>query len=497
MMNREQHFPLGTRTLLAAQVLGVAGGLALPWTLEAEDKDLTVLERRVDALTRQLEQAQQELAAAQAEAKSTGEKSTAAAGNIDQQAVAIDATASAEESAPAEESVSATSEPQSTKIKFGPLTVGGAVRVNYIRGSYTDTSDGPSRGGDGGNFELDTYRINLSLDHGQTIGKLEYRWYNGYNFLHTGWLGYQFDDDSQLQVGVTRVPFGPGPYGVSQSWFFDQHYYVGLADDQDFGIKYLTRRGSWDLDLAYFYSSEGNWNGASADSARYSYDAVKWDSALDSDGNLIAAPVNGYSERNQFNLRAIYNLDDPVMPTELGISLQYGQLKGRRVDDGHHWAASVHMVNHFGGFTLASQLTRYQIHIDDNNPWGTDTLIPMGAYDFAWPVATKAWIPALSLSYKYDTPRIGWLDYVLPYLEYSNIIKDEDAFNDSQMAILGAAWASGGWYIYSDLAYSDGNYFIGNDGDNYSNIYHGVGDFGVDGNDDWNYRFNINFGYYF
>ena len=63
--------------------------------------------------------------------------------------------------------------------------------------------------------------------------------------------------------------------------------------------------------------------------------------------------------------------------------------------------------------------------------------------------------------------------------------------------MLGSAWASGGWYIYTDLAYSDGNLFVGNEGDDYANIYQGVGDFGVDGNDDWNYRFNINFGYYF
>jgi hypothetical protein len=121
----------------------------------------------------------------------------------------------------------------------------------------------------------------------------------------------------------------------------------------------------------------------------------------------------------------------------------------------------------------------------------------MGAYDFAWPVATKAWIPAISLSYKLETPGIPWLDYVLPYLEYSSIVKDARAFNDSQMWTLGAAWARGGWYIYSDFVYSDGNYFIGDDGDDYSNIYRGVGDFGVTGNDKWNYRFNINLGYYF
>jgi hypothetical protein len=484
----------GCQTGALAQRLAIAGALLFPLSVAAESDAVDSLEKRVDELSRQLEQAKEELAAAKAEQQATGRQAVATEG---EQAVETPAVVEEEGVAPAEEQVAAAAEPESTKIQFGPLTIGGAMRINYIRGDYVDTSDGPSRGGDGGNFELDTFRINMSLDHDEIIGKLEYRWYNGYNFLHTGWLGYELDAVSQIQVGVTRVPFGPGPYGVSQSWFFDQHYYVGLSDDMDFGVKYVTQRGNWDLDLAYFYSSEGNWNGASADSARYSYDAVKWTSALDQDGNVVSAPLNGYEERNQFNLRAIYNFDPFAIQTNLGFSLQYGQLNGKRADDGHHWAGSLHMVNQLGNFKLATQLTRYKIDIDDDNLLGTDELIPMGAYDFAWPVATKAWIPAVSLSYRYDTPRIGWLDYVLPYLEYSNIVKDEDDFNDSQMVTLGAAWASGGWYIYSDLVYSNGNYFVGDEGDNFSNIFAGVGDFGVDGNDRWNYRFNLNFGYYF
>ena len=458
-------------TVLIALMTGMT---SLSPSVHAKSADVAALERRVAELNQELERAKADLVVAKQE-KNAAQK----------------------QAAEAEAELDSRGEPEPAKIKVGPVTIGGAMRVNYILGSYSGGGSGPSRGGDGGNFELDTFRINLSLDYEQFLGKLEYRWYNGYNFIHTGWLGYEFEDGSQIQAGVLRKPFGPGPYGISQSWFFDQHYYVGLADDMDLGIKYVTQRGNWDMDFAYFYSSEWNGNGTSEDSARYGYDAVKWRSALEQNGNVVSAPVNGYEERNQFNVRAIYGFDDVAVPTDLGVSLQYGQLKGQRADDGHDWAASAHMVNQLDNFKLASQITRYEIDIDDDNPWGTDTLIPMGAYDFAWPVATKAWIPAVSLSYKYETQQIPWLDYVLPYLEYSSIIKDESDFNDSQMWILGAAWAKGGWYIYSDMAYSNGNYFVGNDGDDYSNILDGVGDFGVDGNDKWNYRFNVNFGYYF
>jgi hypothetical protein len=381
-------------------------------------------------------------------------------------------------------------------ITLGPVTIGGAMRINYIYGDYAKVGDAPQRGGNGGNVELDTFRINANLEYKQWIGALEYRWYDGYNFLHTGWLGYAFDESSQIEVGVTRVPFGPGPYGVSQSWFFDQHYYLGLADDPDLGVKYLTQWGDWELAFAYFFSSEANGNGASSDSARYGYDVVKWKSAIEPNGDVVEAPVNGYEERNQFNLRAIYQLEDVPVPTNVGFSAQWGELDGKRAEDGHHWALSGHMVNTLGNFTLATQLTRYDFDIDHDS-LGSAKLLPLGAFDFAWPAATQAWIPAVSLSYRIDTPGIPWLGYILPYLEYSSVIKDDNEFNNSDLFIVGSAWASGGWYIYSDLAYSNGNLFVGGTDDNYSNIYDGVGDFGANGNDRWNYRFNLNLGYYY
>lgn len=460
--------PLADRHLLRMYLSGLAlwYWLALALPAAAVQPSVAELEARVESLNRQLAEANAQLADARARADA------------------------------AETELADTRDMLGEGIRLGPVTIGGAMRVNYIYGDYDKVGDAPQRGGNGGNVELDTFRINASLRYHQFIGQLEYRWYNGYNFLHTGWLGYEFDDSSQLQAGVTRVPFGPGPYGVSQSWFFDQHYYVGLADDMDFGVKYLTRRGNWQFDFAYFISSEGNWNGASVDSARYSYDAVRWKSAIEPDGDVVESAVNGYDERNQFNFRAIYQFDSASLPTDLGISMEWGELDGKRADDGHHWAVSGHMINRLGNFTLASQLTRYEFNVDDGS-LGGDELVPLGAYDFAWPVASRAWIPAVSLSYRLDTPGIPWLDYVLPYLEYSNIVKDDSEFNDSQMLILGSAWARGGWYIYSDLAYSNGNLFVGNEGDNYSNIDDGVGDFGVVGNDRWNYRFNLNLGYYY
>jgi len=359
----------------------------------------------------------------------------------------------------------------------GKLKVGGAVRVNYVAGDYPENGAASRASEDGGDFSLDTFRVNLDYTNDKLIGKLEYRWYSGYNFLHTGWMGYNFTENSQLQVGVNRVPFGPGPYGVSQSWLFDQHYYLGLSDDMDLGVKFSSGAGSLSYDIAYYYSDEGTFTGATKDSARYSYDVV------DESGN-------GYEERNQFNLRVINHFDGAIA-TDLGVSLQYGELKSRGPqDDGDHQAYSVHMVNKWQGFTLASQLTRFKFDVDSKQALGTDDLVQMGAYDFPSTAAAEGWIPAISLSYYREVPALPWLDYMIPFVEYSSVVKDESNFNDSEMITLGSAWGHGGWYIYTELAYSNGNEFVGGDT--------AFGDrLGANADDDWLKRFNINWGYYF
>jgi hypothetical protein len=385
----------------------------------------------------------------------------------------------------------------------GTWKIGGAIRANYTLGDYTDPNPGVGgTRGDSGTISLDTFRINVDYANGDFVGKFEYRLYPGYRgsnqdsyqFPHTAWIGYNLENGAQIQAGINRVPFGPGAYGISQSWFFDQHYYVGLADDMDLGIKYTTTIGGIKLDLAYYISDEGSWVGEyfSSDSVRYSYDVVN-ESGM------------GYEESNQLNLRLRKTLElaDGVA-SEVGVSLQYGELESNGPQsDGDHYAASVHAVTTMNNWKLATQLTRYSYDVDAGQPMGTDKLVQFGAFDFATLVAAKAWVAGASLSYYLETKSLPWLDYVIPYVEYSSILKDASGFNDSDLFTIGAAWGRGGWYIYSEFAWSNGNDFVGNLG--------GYGDsgpadldgrfssnrFGSNPAEDWQYRFNLNFGYYF
>lgn len=387
-------------------------------------------------------------------------------------------------------------------FQIGDLKVGGAIRANYIYGDYaSDGTGNPQRGDNDGNFELDTFRVNLDYKRDQWLGKVEYRFYDGYNFLHTGWVGYQFNPDSQLQVGVNRVPFGVGPYGPSNNYFFDMNYYVGLSDDMDLGAKYSTRLGDLNLDVAYYYRAEPKGLGNSRNSARYSYDIVE-----------EGTPYAYYKEVHQFNVRAIYPILGNSLPTDVGVSLQYGLLDAdtRFAEDSSAYAGAVHSKTTLGNWALKLQLTRYDYDAKykpgATNGGGlqlSNDLIAMGAFDFAWPVATKGTIPAVALSYTWSAP-VDFIDSITFYNDYSVLLKDGTSangtdFKDSTMNVTGMAIASGGWYIYVDYALSDGNLFIGNKGDSYSAVYENasVGDFGADVNNAWEYRFNINFGYYF
>lgn len=379
-----------------------------------------------------------------------------------------------------------------------PVNVGGALGLNWVYGDYSD-----DRGENLGAMRLEIFRLNADLKYDNVTGRVEYRYYNepsyDYSMMHTAWLGYSTDRLGTVRAGIVRAPFGPGNYGISSSWFFDQHYYVGLIDDMDLGVRWTKSIGDLTVDIAYFLEDEGHWDGSSVDSARYSYDPVLWTESVTSDGTIGwgEAPEHGFTEDGQINVRAEYAIDGFG---DIGASVQYGRLKGQNVgsSSADHFAASVHGATTFGNIKVASQLSYYEYDIANTPPWGTVDLIPMGAFNFAWPVATEAWIPSISLQYQgIDTSGFEELHSVTPYLEWSSIVKQQDDFNDSSLVTLGAVWSWAGWYIYTDLAFSNGNFFVGNEGDAYGNVFNGVGDFGANGNDRWNTRFNVNIRHYF
>lgn len=443
--------------------------VAAPQARCAESDDAEALRKRIRDLERELAEARNRLSAIEAPAAPDPSPSADSP---------MDAAASLEPADPAD-----------PEFRIGRLHFGGAMRVNYVLGDYrSDGGSGPQRSGDGGNFELDIFRLNLDYNPERSgfTAKSEYRFLDGYNFAHTAWAGWRFEDDSLLRVGLNRVPFGAGPYGTSHNWFFDQGYYVGLTDDMDVGLSYTRSDGPWTLDFGYYAAAEPNFFGDSTDSARYSYDIVD-----------NGSPHAHYRERHQVNVRGIHRLVLGEEHTlDLGASLQAGLLKAdpRFASDSHQLAAAIHATWRRGPWEVVGQLSAWDYAADYHPGSGlSDSLIGMGAYDFENPVASRALLPALGIAYTWETGHLGWLDSITFYNDFSVILKDGSdpagaRLNDSVLNVLGMSFSRDNWLIYCDWAWSNGNYFVGDKS---------FTDFGANAGQRWQWRLNLNFGYYY
>ncbi|HBX64695.1 MAG TPA: hypothetical protein DEG32_00490, partial [Balneolaceae bacterium] len=85
------------------------------------------------------------------------------------------------------------------------LDIGGALRLNFFHTDY-----GGDKNPNDTQFTFDTWRINV---HGEKDGvgiNFEYRFYPTFNthFIKQGWFYYNFSERTNLQVGITQVPFG-------------------------------------------------------------------------------------------------------------------------------------------------------------------------------------------------------------------------------------------------------------------------------------------------
>jgi hypothetical protein len=354
-----------------------------------------------------------------------------------------------------------------------------AVRVNLFRKSWVTGSEKSKA-------EFDTIMLGLDASHGQVLTSWQYRFYDGYNMLHHGYVGYRFDDNSEVQIGVHQKPFGLLPY-ASHNYFFNLTYYVGLEDDYDLGAKLILDRKPFDLQFAYYLRDEGSYAGDSIDSARYSYDIVDTDASELGAAGVTTPRTN--QERNQLNARLAYTIEHTdVGSTEIGCSAEWGQIRNDTTDrSGDHWAAAVHLNGNYDRFNLQLQAARFSNH-PENPPGQDDRFIVRGAYDAPYKVAAEGWLFVANLAYKLpvEGPPV---DAITLYTDYSYLLKSESAFRDSQQFVVGASLEAGPALIYIDFAFGKNHPWLGPD---YSAaLAEG------DPNADWELRFNVNVGFYF
>lgn len=437
---------------------------------------------------------------AAAEAAATAESEAAATASEEEAAQPEDATKEAaemqeekvrpaeadeatEETAKPEEVVEAA--PEAKEEEAAPkasLDLGGALRFNYFVKSWDGQEGNRKRLGD---VALDTFRLNFDATYDVLVLSGEYRFYAGYSMLHHGYMGLKLDD-TEIDLGVSRAPFGILPY-ASHSWFFNLSYYVGLEDDYDAGVKLTTNFGDLNLQAAFYKNTEGNYTGSSVDSARYSYDVVHTTVAELGYAGLTEDRNN--SETNQGNLRLAYTLHHGEdLSTEIGVSGLYGQLyNGDTGDFGSHWAAAAHLNGNYGPVNVQLEYIAYGY--DPANPAGADNnFVVMGAYDFPYLVAASGQLVQGGVSYALP---IGWgpLDSLTFYEDFSALLKSHEGYENSLQNDVGVLIAAGPIYTYVDLAMGKNHPWVG---PNYGSAL-AAGD----PNAKWETRFNINLGWYF
>lgn len=348
------------------------------------------------------------------------------------------------------------------------IKIGGAVRVNY---NYSDSNK--DRGGD---LDFSLFRLDLNGTIGDIRLSAEYRWYTYMDVVHHAYAAYQFNENWEGQIGVTKVPFGNLDYN-SNSFFFSDAFYAGLEDDYDAGLKFIGKFDNHDIRLAYFLNDEA---GGSGTNARYSFDVVGL-TDLDENGAIIdpfAAPTIGLSESNTINLRYTYTFDNDVVKTEVGGSFLTGELEGATDSLGDRTAYALHLKSNMNNFTLMLQYTDYDYDLDNG-----DDFVTVGAYAYNDSMPTSATIYNINLAYSYDVD-FGAFDNLTFYNDYTVMTDKSGNFKeDTQMNVFGVGVTAGpifGWVDYvagTNQPFNNGTL---------------VGD-----STEWEHQLNIQIGYYF
>lgn len=346
------------------------------------------------------------------------------------------------------------------------ITIGGAVRFQYTNNSY-DKANVQQKGG----IAFDTFRLNLDGKKGDVILSAEWRWYEYMTTLHHAWVGYDFDDNNQIQIGLTRLPFGNQAYN-SHSFFFSSNYYLGLEDTYALGSLFVHDSNHINVQLGFFKNGA---RGVGGNNENYSYDLTK-----DSNDNTVGVSNTGA-------LRVVGKLNpNDDFSLEAGVSGLYGGIYNSSLNSvrtGNYGAYAAHTDINYKRFNAKLQATHYDYRFSDN-----DSTMKLGGYAGDYETPTHAHTYTLGLSY-HQPVSIGPITGLDFYNDYSAVTNKSDDSNGDHIAstymnVTGVGISAGGVYAYADYINARNQPFIG-------------GDFVGSSGNDVEHRFNLNIGYYF
>lgn len=455
--------PMAWAVLMAfAGAALAAPNLAVAQTGDSDSDDMArriqALQAQINSLQAQLNVLKQQTGQGQAEPASAGQT---AAGATSIATVASSKTADTEQ----DQQLASAAASEDEGITFG-----GAMRFQY---SYEDYSvENTERIGD---LDFDIFRLDMHGEVGGIVLDAQWRWFQYMSAMQHAWIAYNFNDTSQLQLGLTRIPFGNQAYN-SHNYFFSSNYYIGLEDTHAMGAEYIYAGDKWNVQLAYFKNDGmGGIDGYVSDRTHsYSYNVLG-----------VREPGEGNFEDPRHPAAAVNSLAARVARTltpgeawsiEFGASVLGGNLRDPVSKIGEYVAWALHMDADYKRWNFQAQASRYDYNTDSGA-----TRLAVGAYAFYDSIAASA--DSYTFNVAYHLP-VNWgpitgLDF---YNDYSLITNKSGGLEDTFMNVLGVAASAGDLYTYFDYVTARNQPFVGGS---------------MAGDGPVEHRFNINFGFYF
>ncbi len=350
------------------------------------------------------------------------------------------------------------------------IEFGGAMRFQYSYEGYNNNNK--DRIGD---TDFDIFRLNMRGTYKGIDLNAEWRWFQYMSAIKYAWIGHHFNDDSQIQLGLTRIPFGNQAFN-SHNYFFSSNYYIGLEDTYHAGVEYVYSGSPWNVQLAFFKNDAmGGVDGYVSDrSNSYSYNVV---GVRGADEGIYDNPEHPAGSTDTAAARVAYTFKPAEdFNWEVGASALRGNLEGPSDSIGDYNAWALHTDVDYKRWNFQAQALRYDYNTDSNA-----TRLAVGAYAFYDSIAASA--NGWSLNARYSQP-VDWgpirsLDF---YNDYSRIYNKSGGLPMTFMNVLGVGASAGYLYTYFDFVTARNQPFIG-------------GSMAGDGKTE--HRFNINFGFYF
>ena len=355
----------------------------------------------------------------------------------------------------------------------GKLEIGGAVRTKY---QYQDFAQI-----DKSKLEFADSKLVINYSSPTWLAYADYRCYRteelcDLSMLVDAWVGYQFDPQQQLSIGMMPVPFGPGQYWGS-TYYEGTAYNLGLEDTHNPGIKYQYKTPNNELSLGFYPQDGGNYIGQSNDASRFSANLAQ--------GDDLANGTN-IEEKNMLIGRVSHQFKQSAQLNHtVGASYWHSTLENQQNSqsgDRNAW-------NVFGSSNWKQWNTTLVAgqHRLDNQDMQLPDISTFGVFDYSYNLANDYDFYSAELSYSFAKP-YGKFSNIKPYLNYSVMDKQAKGFATSQRLISGIGFNYGPMGIFAEYMIGKNDAMVGGDANSYAQG-------SADAN--WKKLLYISIGYYF